>query len=270
MHDLALIIKQDEDEAEAAEVFVDGTIGANEYRFLLDTGAARSGVMFDDYTSQLKSIETSRSTGLFATRSEDLVTVPSIRVGPISRRDFTLVRAANHFPGANNLIGMDLLKDWCCHFFFDENRVSVTTDEELRADLAFQELLLDSRFHPYIDVQCGTTVAKAVWDTGASLTIVDMALIESQPSCFQEVGESTGTDSTGAEMSTPMFIVSGMSIDNQVFPPHRVAGVDLSHVNATIEVRMDMILGYSTLSRANWLFDFPRKRWAITKRLGAR
>jgi len=143
-----LIIKQDEDEAEAAEVFVDGTIGANEYRFLLDTGAARSGVMFDDYTSQLKSIERSRSSGLFATSSEDIVTVPSIRVGPISRRDFTLVRAANHFPGANNLIGMDLLKDWCCHFFFDENRVSVTTDEELRADLAFQELLLDSRFHP--------------------------------------------------------------------------------------------------------------------------
>jgi len=55
-----------------------------------------------------------------------------------------------------------------------------------------------------------------------------------------------------------------------VFPPHRVAGVDLSHVNSTIEVRMDMILGYGTLRKANWLFDFPRKRWAITKRLGAR
>jgi hypothetical protein len=270
MHDLTLIVKQDEDEAEAAEVFVDGTVGANEYRFLLDTGAARSGVMFDYHTSQLKSIERSRSSGLFATSSEDIVTVPSIRVGPISRRDFKLVRAANHFPGAKNLIGMDLLKDWCCHFFFDENRVSVTANDEPRPGLAFQELLFDSRFHPYIDVQCDTTKVQAVWDTGASLTIADMALIENLPSCFQKVGESTGTDSTGAEMRTPMFIVSGMSIDNQVFPPHRVAGVDLSHVNATIEVRMDMILGYSTLSRANWLFDFPRKRWAITKRLGAR
>jgi aspartyl protease len=269
MSDLPLIVKQDEDEAEAAEVFVDGAIGGHEYRFLLDTGAARSGVMFDVYTSELKSIDRRTSSGLFAASSEDVVIVPNIRVGPISRTDFTLIRAATDYPGAKNLIGMDLLKDWCCHFFFDESRVSVTAGEDHGTGRAFQNLLLDRRFHPYVDVQFGTTLVKAVWDTGASLTIADMSLIEKQPSYFQKVGESTGTDSTGAVMITPMFIASGLSIANQVFPAHRVAGVDLSHVNSTIEVRMDMILGYSTLSRANWLFDFPRKQWAITKRVGA-
>jgi len=269
MSDIPLIVKQDEDEAEAAGVFVDGAIGAHEYRFLLDTGAARSGVMFDDYTSQLNSIERRTSSGLFAASNEDVVTVPNIRIGPISRTDVTLIRAASGYPGAKNLIGMDILKDWCCHFFFDENRVSVTADDKDTTGGAVQNLLFDSRFHPYVDVQFGTTLVQAVWDTGASLTIADMSLVESQPSYFQKLGESTGTDSTGAEMTTPMFIASGMSIANQVFPPHRVAGVDLSHVNSTIEVRMDMILGYSTLSRANWLFDFPRKRWAITERVGA-
>lgn len=262
---LELIVKQDDDEAEAAQIFVDGTIGPNAYRFLLDTAAARSGVMYDDYTSQLKSTGMSTSSGLFATGSEDLVTVPNIRVGPISRQDFTLVRAPNHFSGASNLIGMDLLKEWCCHFHFDENRVSITSNEEPTVDLAYQELVLDSTFHPYIDVHFDASTAKAVWDTGASLTIADLTLINSEPASFQEAGEATGTDSTGAEMRTPMFIVSRMSIDNHVLPPHRVAGVDLSHVNSTIEVRMDMLLGYSTLSKANWLFDFPRKRWAITK-----
>jgi hypothetical protein len=265
LEDLDLIVEQDEDEAEAAQIFVDGTIGPNQYRFLLDTAAARSGVMYDDYTSQLKSTEMSGSSGLFATSSEDLVTVPNIRVGPISRHDFTLVRAPNHFSGANNLIGMDLLKDWCCHFHFDENHVSFTSNEEPTVDVPYQELVLDSTFHPYIDVHFNSSTAKAVWDTGASLTIADTALINSDPAFFREAGEATGTDSTGAEMRTPMFIVSNMSIDNHVFPPHRVAGVDLSHVNSTLAVRMDMLLGYSTLSKANWLFDFPRKRWAITK-----
>jgi Aspartyl protease len=269
MQGFPLIIKQDEDDAEAAEVFVDGTIGGIGYRFLLDTGAARSSVMFDIHTSQLKSTDRSSSSGLFATSSDDLVTVPSIEVGPISTKDFTMVRAADHFPGARNLIGMDLLKDWCCHFFFADDWVAVTANEDLGADLAFQDLLLDSKFHPYVDVQCGTTMGKAVWDTGASLTIADTTFIRSWSSCFQEVGEATGTDSTGAEMRTPMFIVSGLSVGNQVFPPHRVAGVDLSHVNSTIEVPMDMILGYNTQSKANWLFDFPRRRWAITKRPGA-
>ena len=32
---------------------------------------------------------------------------------------------------------------------------------------------------------------------------------------------------------------------------------------------MDLILGYNTLSQANWLFDFPRRQWAITQRLEA-
>jgi hypothetical protein len=35
MSELNLVIKQDEEEVEAAEVFVDGTIGGNKYRFLL-------------------------------------------------------------------------------------------------------------------------------------------------------------------------------------------------------------------------------------------
>jgi predicted aspartyl protease len=266
--DLTLIVKQDADEPEAAEIFVDGTIGAVEYRFLLDTGAARSGVMFDNHTSRLESLESSKTSGLFATSTEDLVRVPSIEVGPISKQDFTLVRAAESSLGAKNLIGMDLLKDWCLHFLFDEGLVSVTASDELSPVFALQELFLDRRFHPYIDVRCDSTTARAVWDTGASLTIADMALIESHPSCFQEVGVSSGTDSTGTEMTTPMFIASNLSIANQMFPPHRVAGVDLSPVNSTIETPMDMILGYSTLSKANWLFDFPRKRWAITKRLG--
>src|SRR5438093_11227110 len=61
-----LIIKPDEEDAEAAEVLVDGTIGGYKYRFLLDTGAARTRVIFDDYTSTFDCIEKSDSSGVFA------------------------------------------------------------------------------------------------------------------------------------------------------------------------------------------------------------
>lgn len=268
MNQFNLIIKHDEQDVEAAEVFVDGTIGANAYRFLLDTGAARTSVILDGYTSKFNSTERSGSSGLFANSSDDLITVPSIDVGPISKEQFTLVRVADKDPSISNLIGMDLLKDLCCHFLFDEDRVLVDANDELRDRFAFQELMFDNRCHPYIDVQCGTLNAKAVWDTGASITVVDSHFIQKQPACFQEVGGSTGTDSTGAKMEAPMFIMSAAVIGDTLFPPHKVAGVDLSHVNSTIERPMDLILGYSTLSKANWLFDFPGKRWAISKRLG--
>jgi hypothetical protein len=93
-------------------------------------------------------------------------------------------------------------------------------------------------------------------------------LIIKHPGLFQEVERSHGTDATGTQMETPTFIMAASIIGGAPIPSHTVAGVDLSHVNASIDVPMDLILGYSTLRHANWLFDFPRKRWGISKRLG--
>src|SRR5215216_273616 len=163
---------------------------------------------------------------------------------------------------------MNFLTDFRCYFQFDENRVWV--DEVVDESTGFRELIFDSRFHPYIPVQLGIAHANAVWDTGASITVVDASFMEKHPAFFQEAGQSTGIDSTGAEVETPMFTMREVRIGNYFFPSQRVARVNLSQVNATIEIPMDLILGYPALSKANWLFDFPRKRWAITKWLGSR
>lgn len=268
MRQFNLTIIQDEEDVEAAEVFVDGMIGGNNYRFLLDTGAARTTVRFDDYTSTFDCIEKSNSSGVFAKSSDDLIMVPSIELGPISKQNFTLARMAGTGSGRNNLIGMDLLKDFRCHFCFDENRVVVDEYDAAEAGYAFQELLLDKKFHPYVDIWFGTVKGQAAWDTGAGITVVDSNFIAKYPALFQAAGQSHGTDSTGFKMETPMFIMAATRIGEHEFPPHKVAGVDLSFVNSAIEMPMDLILGYSTLSKANWLFDFPHKQWAISKRLG--
>jgi hypothetical protein len=267
MNDFALIIKPDEEEPDAAQVLVDGTVDRRPYRFLLDTGAASSCIQLDDYTALFSAVGEHRSAGVFADSHDDLITVPSLTLGPISKRDFPLARVAGKDPAISNLIGMDLLKDFRCHFFFDENRVAVNAGDDLPAGIAFQTLWMDRRFHPYVDVQCGTFTAQAVWDTGASLTIVDMSLVNRHPAFFQAAGRSSGTDSSGATVETPMFIMAATTLGGHTFPPHRVAGVDLSYMNASIEIPMDLILGYSTLRKANWVFDFPRKQWAISKSL---
>jgi hypothetical protein len=117
-------------------------------------------------------------------------------------------------------------------------------------------------------VRFGEQKANVTWDTGASITVVDLNFVQRHPEFFQIAGRSLGTDSTGAAMETPMFMMSGATIGGKVFPPHKVAGVDLSHVNAAIERPMNMILGYNTICKANWIFDFPGKRWVISKWLG--
>jgi hypothetical protein len=270
MGEFKLIIIPDEDEIDGAEVCVDGTIGGNTYRFLLDTGAGRTRLIFDDYTSTLNRIgQNDPSSGVFASSTDDMVQIPSIEVGPISRQDIALSRAPETQIGVRNLIGMDLLKDYSCHFLFDEDRVSVDEDALCGADYPFQPLFLDKKFHPYIDVQLGTATAGAVWDTGASITVVNMALVEKHSDFFEAAGHSTGTDSTGMSVETPMFVMAATDIGGYTFPSQRVAGVDLSFVNTTIERPMDLILGYSLLRKANWLFDFPRQKWAITKQMSS-
>ena len=125
MSEINLIIQPDEEDIEAAEILVDVTIGTTKYRFLLDTGAARTSVVFDNYTSALDSLGKSNSSGVFAKISDDLVTLPSFDLGPISKKDLTVARTAGSGPGVRNLVGMDVLKDFCCHFLFDENRLLV-------------------------------------------------------------------------------------------------------------------------------------------------
>ena len=108
--------------------------------------------------------------------------------------------------------------------------------EEIGADYDNQTLILDDRFHPYVEVYCGEHKASAVWDTGAGITVVDIAFIADHPDLFQEAGASTGTDATGLQVETPMFMMAASMIGMTAFPACKVAGVDLSRLNASISI----------------------------------
>lgn len=265
-----LIITPDVDDAEAAEILVDGTIDGHPYRFLLDTGAARSSVISDAYTAGFASTEQQTSPGVFAKSIDELIVVPQLALGPVSKSDFVLARLSTTRPDARNLIGMDFLKDACYHFLFSESRVEVDALDASDDAYTYMDLFMGTRFHPYVTVELGGVQVAAVWDTGAGMTVVDSSFIDAHADAFEPAGDSQGTDSTGATMDTPMFIMAPARIGTHVFAAHKVASVDLSHVNSTTETPMTMILGYSTLSQAHWIFDFPRKRWAISRFLPSR
>lgn len=267
MAGFALIITPDPEDAEAAHIFVDGAIDGRPYRFLLDTGAARTCVQSDAYTSTFGSTGASTTSGVFAQASEDLITLPTIELGPITKKNVPVARVAPAGPALGNLIGMDLLQEVCCHVLFDEHRVVVNPPEEADILTTSQALYLDRVGHPYVDVRFDDVIASAVWDTGAGITIADLSFISEHPAWFQPAGQSRGTDAAGFSMETPTFTMAAATIGGKVFPPHTVAGVDLSRVNARIDVPMNLILGYSTLRQANWWFDFPGRRWAVTKLL---
>lgn len=257
---IELRIKPDENEPEAAEVLVEGKIDNRDYCFLLDTGAARTTLVPDDYIGQLEVLNQSIGHGVFSSGEEELIKVSKIEIGPIYKDSATVKRLKHNFIGARNIVGMDVLKEYSYAFYFNKNKAVIDPGIGV---VNGQELVLGKNHHPYVEVFFGGIQAKAVWDTGAGITVVDLTFIKENPEFFEELEMSKGTDSTGATQESPMFLMKSPKLANLELPPHKVAGVDLSHVNKTTEIPMDMILGYSTLSKANWFFDFPKREWAI-------
>ena len=53
----------------------------------------------------------------------------------------------------------------------------------------------------------------------------------------------------------------GPEIGGALFADHRPA-------NATLEIPMDLIVGYPTIVQADWWLDFPGRRWGFVRRPG--
>jgi hypothetical protein len=260
---LPMIIVLDSDDPGCADVMVDGSIAGHPFRFLLDTGAARTQIVADEVTAGLNVSSQESSAGVFGGTTTTVVTVRDLVVGPLAEPTLDVVRIEAGGPGARNLLGMDVLRRHCCHFRFDSGSLLLADSPAAHASRALQ---MDDRGHSYVEVSWPGVTGQAVWDSGAGITVVDQAFLDSHPDLFEECGSSVGTDAHGAQRQTPMFGMAGPLIGGAQFAGHKVAVVDLAPVNATLDIPMDLILGFPTLRQANWLLDFPAGRWEITSR----
>ena len=254
-------IVPDETSPDCAEILVLVSLGAKTYDFLLDTGAAKTMVLSDEYTSSFQLSGEHETRGVLGAIYNDLVVIPNLIAGPIVRDRLEAVRIRQAGPHSRNLLAMDILKDYCCHFLFDENKIGF--DEGKHAGL-FYQLATSTKYHPCVEVSFGVIGANAVWDSGASMTVADINFINNNPQLFKQCGESQGTDPTGTELCSSEFVMAPVEIGGIAFPETRVAGVDLSVISRDQKINAHLILGYNLIDKANWIFDFPSKKFNVT------
>jgi len=263
MNEIPLIIKFDDDTQETAEIYVEGRMNTENCRFLLDTGCAKTKLMFDDVTGLHESEGSHFSSGALGSSELDLITIDNLQVGPLVKTKFSASRAKKGVLD-RNLLGMDFLKEHCLHFKFRDKSLHVVRDNKFRSDKSTQKLVLERGLIPYVRVNCGGNEVNAVWDSGAGITLVDLDFIKRNSPQFEEIGVDVGTDWTGKQQETPIFMMKTLSIAGQKFRPHKVAGLNFSDVNSKIEIPMVFTLGFSTLRQAEWVFDFPNLTWGIS------
>jgi hypothetical protein len=255
-----LIIEPDEDEPDFASVKVDATIAGRPYRMTLDTGAGQTDLDADDYTRGLTPVGEDSSTGVFGVPVVyPVVTITDLAVGSL-RLAALDVRLNEHVEGG--LLGMDVLGRYRCHFRLDAAILDVDPPPGAELD---NELLIDRRGHVLIEVRWPGASARAVWDTGSTPTLVNRDFWLAHPERFEQIGVIDGTDAGGERAQTPLLLMAESIIGQRTFGPHKAVAVDLSAANSTAEYPPDLILGYPTLRQADWLFDFPARRWTLTE-----
>jgi hypothetical protein len=257
--DIPVHIRSEPGEPDQALPYVDVEVGGRTIRALLDSGAARSTLTPpDDASTEARLPE---GTGVFGVVTGDRhVWLTAVRLGD---RDLGPTEVNTHPAGyGRDLIGQDVLSQYRCEYRF--------ADRQLRLDgpapRVTAPIVITEGRHVYLDVSwpgVGVT-ASAVFDTGASVTVVDAAFVDTNPTLFTPDGTSQGVDGSGAAMDTPMVVMSGPQILGGSFASSPAAVVDLSAANRTVARRMDLILGWPILHQANWMIDHAEQQAALT------
>ncbi|MHB1594842.1 MAG: aspartyl protease family protein [Streptosporangiaceae bacterium] len=103
MHEVPLTIELDADDNDFAAILVDAVVAGRPYRLLLDTGAARTRLRADDYTSALSPIDADASSASFGgTVTEPVVTVTDLTLGSLRLASLDVPRRAQPGPGARH------------------------------------------------------------------------------------------------------------------------------------------------------------------------
>lgn len=262
MNKVNLVIKYDDESRQTAEVYVDGTIQNEACRFLLDTGCAKTTLTWDSLTQTFRSVGKEESSGTFGRSEYDLIELKSLCVGPLSQGDWTVRRAAEGGTD-RHLFGMDIMKDHCLSFAFDEGVLAIVPETDTHRHEADQDLIMERGLIPCIAVRAGGVDCSAIWDSGAGITLVDTSFLKEHPKLFVPLGSEMGTDSTNRKQETPIYMMSGLAVAGQKFGPVKVAAVPLFKPSKPADPAMKFVLGFSALRQAHWLFDFPKRKWSL-------
>lgn len=180
----------------AAEVFVAVSISGREYDLILDTGGAGTRVVADAITRTFEPAppDAEPGRGVFgSSKPSPRVGVPELRLDDITTTNLP-VELSSESPSAPAVLGLDVLR----HHRLDlrPGQRTLTIDGTDPVDQE-RPLRMSSRGHPYIDVTWAGHTAHAIWDTGAGVTVVDIACARAHRHLFLPHATAVGVDSHG-------------------------------------------------------------------------
>lgn len=236
-----------------ASAFVQLQIDGYPVEALLDSGAARSAIL--DRPDLTLSAVRDPGVGVFGVHTDQQRALVAVRFAGLDLGSMD-VQVVPTGPAARQLVGQDVLSRFRCEYRLADGVLILDGDPPQQA----HTIHVSARRHIYVSVTWPTgETADAVFDTGASVTVVDQRFAAQHPGLFTQDGITEGIDSTGAARQTPMVRMATVQLLGATFGPSRAAVMDLDAANATIERRMDVILGWPLLSQGAFVIDHDQQ-----------
>jgi hypothetical protein len=247
----------------ATEAYVVATVAGHEYRLILDTGGARSTLPLDQLTSTFARVDVDDELGRGALgpASADTrrVVVPSLALGPLEVRDL-VVDLAPDGSGAPMTLGLDLLRGHRLELRLADLSLGIDTNAPVDA---LRPLTLSSRSHPHVVVGWADVEATALFDTGASVTVVDAAFAGEHPELLEPLRPSTSVDAAGNRAETPMARMAACEIGGRRFDASLAIIVPIRGIQEAGEPGFDLALGVPVIRQADWIIDLARGVWGF-------
>jgi predicted aspartyl protease len=256
-------LRDDPDAPGAAEAYVVATVAGREYRLMLDTGGARTTLALDDLTATFARVDVDDELGRGALGPASADTgravVPSIALGPLEVRDL-VVDLAPDGSEAPMTLGLDLLRGHRLELRLADLLLGIDTDAPADAERPLQ---LSSRSHPQVVVRWGDLEATALFDTGASVTVVDAAFAAEHPDLLEPLPPATSIDAAGNRAETPMARMAACEIGGRRFDASLGVIVPIRGIQQAGEPGFDLALGVPVIRQADWIIDLARGVWGF-------
>ncbi|MFS0733539.1 aspartyl protease family protein [Microbacterium sp. 1P10UB] len=254
-----LDLDPDPDVPEALVVSLVAEIDGVRQRLIVDTGGAHSALAEGDLSRMLVPAASGSDPGrgVFGRGDRgDRVEAVEMMIGGVrvARPQFDVER----LPAAPSLLGLDVLGSHRLDFLFSESILEF--GGEGRVDER-RKLVRSSRRHPYVQVHWGGVVADAIWDSGASISIIDRGFVRRHRGLFRTEGSSHGIDAGGSESAVDMVRMDAVTIGGRTFSP-TIAGVaDIAGIERPGDPPFDLILGMPVLRQADWALHIAEGWW---------
>jgi hypothetical protein len=227
----------------------------------IDTGAFTARVRPIGIISRYPSLGKTKSKGLSGEMLPgNLVRLDSIVLDNLKQHDVTVATLPQEFP--YSVLGIEFFKSF--------SKVTFNFDQlEIKKGLLSKKNLCPSKMNLnnqliQLEVKLAGRERFAAFDTGASITVINKALIEANPQLFKFSKDiPAGKDSAGKPTTVKMYVLKSLGLCGMDYQDVNVVAVDMTEAKKAMPEFPEIFLGANLMVGNSWAFDFSKKRWYL-------